>query len=98
MRIQRASRQALDAARQQAVVVLQRLVDAVVDRLDLAGGVARADEEEVRVAEDAAHVELDDVDRLLVGRVGGDRLGELLWGHRYSLPRAMRSATASGTR
>ena len=69
-------------------------MDAVVDRLDLACRVARADEEEVGVADDAAHVEFDDVDRLLVGRLGGDRLYELLWGHhRYSLPRAMCSAT-----
>ena len=42
MRIQRASLQALDAARQQAVLLLHALVDAVVDRLGLAVGVAGA--------------------------------------------------------
>ena len=72
MRIQRASREALDAARQQAVVLLDPLVDAVVDRLGLAVGVAGADDEVVRVAEHAAEVELDDVDRLHVGRVALD--------------------------
>ena len=61
--------EALDPARQQAVVLLEALVDAVVDRLRLAVGVAGADDEVVRVAEHAAQVELDDVDRLLVGRV-----------------------------
>ena len=40
-----------------------------MDRLGLAVGVAGADDEEVRVAEHAAEVELDDVDRLLVGGV-----------------------------
>ena len=40
---------------------------------DLAVGVARADDEEVGVAEHAAQVELDDVDRLLVGGEAGDR-------------------------
>ena len=72
MRIQRASLSALDAARQQAVVVLHPLVDAVVDRLGLAVGVAGADHEEVRVADDAAQVDHDDVDRLLVGGELGD--------------------------
>ena len=41
----------------------------VVDRLGLAVGVAGADDEEVGVAEHAAQVELDDVDRLAVGGV-----------------------------
>src|SRR5947209_18721960 len=49
---------------------LQLLVDRVVDRLGLALGVARADDERVRVADDLAHVEHADVDRLAVG---GDR-------------------------
>src|SRR5215217_6969669 len=61
-------REALDAARQQAVLLLEALMDAVVDGLRLAVGVARADDEEVRVAEHAAEVELGDVYRLLVGR------------------------------
>ena len=43
--------EALDAARQQAVVVLQPLVDPVVDRLGLAVGVAGADDEVVGVAD-----------------------------------------------
>ena len=70
--------QAFDAAGQQAVVLLHVLVDAVVDRLGLAVGAAGGDHEVVRVAEDAAQVELDDVDRLLVRRVPGDPLRETL--------------------
>ena len=66
MRTQRDSVRPSTRRGQQAVLVLQALVDAVVDRLDLAVGVAGADDEVVGVAEDAAHVELDDVDRLLV--------------------------------
>ena len=62
MRIQRASPSALDAARQQAVLLLHVLVDAVVDRLDLAVGAAGGDDEVVGVAEHAAQVELDDLD------------------------------------
>src|SRR5439155_20332610 len=42
--------EALDAAGQQAVAVLQALVDAVVDGLRLALGAARADDEVVGVA------------------------------------------------
>ena len=44
-----------------------------MDRLGLALGVAGADDEVVGVADHAAHVELDDVDRLLVGGELGDR-------------------------
>src|SRR5215212_5048823 len=43
---------ALDAAGQQAVALLEPLMDPVVDRLRLALGVARADDEQVRVADD----------------------------------------------
>src|SRR3954452_6708212 len=68
---------ALDAARKQAVVFLQALVDAVVDRLRLAVRVAGADDEVVGVAEHAAQIELDDVDRLLVGGVLLDPAGEV---------------------
>src|SRR5688572_30034105 len=56
--------EALDPAREQAVLLLEALVDAVVDRLGLAVRVARADHEVVRIAEHALQVELDDVDRL----------------------------------
>ena len=48
-----------------------------MDRLDLAVRATRADHEVVRVVDDAAHVELDDVARLLVLRVGGDRRRQL---------------------
>ena len=48
-----------------------------MDRLGLAPGVARADQEVVGVAEHAAQVELDDVDRLLVLGVAGDLAHEL---------------------
>ena len=105
MRIQRDSVQPLDPPRQEAEVALEALVDAVVDRLGLAVGVARADQEVVGVAQDAAEVELDDVDRLLVGGQRRDRPGQLARGWsssrsppRYSLAASMRSATASGTR
>src|SRR5680860_1809941 len=48
---------ALGAAGQQALLVLELAVYAVVDRLRLALGVARADHEEVGVADDAAEVD-----------------------------------------
>src|SRR5919199_1953425 len=67
---------ALLAARQQPMVLLEALPDAVVDGLRLTVRVAGADDEVVRVAEDAAQVELDDVDRLLVSRVVLDQRGE----------------------
>ena len=81
MRIQLRLLRPLDPARQQAVVLLHALVDAVVDRLGLAIGVAAADDEEVGVVEHAAHVERDDVDRLHVAGVAGDGLDESLRGH-----------------
>jgi hypothetical protein len=59
------------------VLLLEPLVDPVVDRLGLAVRVARADDEVVRVAEHAAQVELDDVDRLHVGGEVLDDRGEL---------------------
>src|SRR5215211_2627898 len=68
--------EALDAAREDSVPLLEAEVDAVVDRLGLAIRVARADDEEVGVAEHAAEVELGDVDGLLVGREVGDRAGQ----------------------
>src|SRR5215217_7057073 len=96
---------ALDAAGQEPVVVLEPLADAVVDRLRLPVRVAGADDEVVRVAQHAPEVELDDVDRLLVGGVVLDEGGqagalELDCGvaHAYSPSRAMWPATASGTR
>src|SRR5215216_2419717 len=68
--------QALDPAREEAMVLLEALVDPVVDRLGLPVGVSRADDEEIGVAEHAAEVELGDVDGLLVGRVLRDLAGE----------------------
>src|SRR3954449_11599226 len=76
---------ALDTARQLAVVLLEALVDRVVDRLGLAVGVARADDEEVRVARHAAQVEHGEVEGLLVGRVGRGELREALGGHLWGL-------------
>src|SRR3954454_348798 len=106
--------QALHAAGQQAVLLLHVLVDAVVDRRGWAVRPAGADDEVVGVAEHAAQVEHDDVDRLDVGGVAGDQLGQAGWrqragslslrrGHadapsRYRPTRAMYAATASGTR
>src|SRR3954466_7703895 len=69
--------QAFDAPREQAVLLLHVLVNAVVDRLGLAVGAAGGDHEIVGVAEDAAQVELEDVDRLDIARVAGDEGGEL---------------------
>ncbi len=46
--------QALDPSGEQVVLLLEALVDPVVDRLGLTVGVARADDELVRVAEHAA--------------------------------------------
>src|SRR5580693_8824404 len=69
---------ALDPARQRVVLVLEPLEDAVVDSLRLAAGVAGADEEVVGVAEHPAQIELDDVDRLLVGRQTRDLADEPL--------------------
>src|SRR5918911_718238 len=57
---------ALLPAWQEPMVLLEAFPDAVVDGLRLPVRVAGADDEVVRVAEDAAQVELDDVDRLLV--------------------------------
>src|SRR5271166_6929080 len=62
----------LHAAGQRVVLALEPLEDAVVNRLGLAAAVTRADDEEVRVAENAPQVELDDIDGLLVSRVPGD--------------------------
>src|SRR3954454_252160 len=76
---------ALDAARELAVVLLEALADRVVDRLGLTVGVARADDEEVRVARHAAQVEHGEVDGLLVGRVGRGELREALGGHLWGL-------------
>ena len=49
-----------------------------MDRLGLAAGVARADQEVVGVAEHAPQVELDDIHSLLVGRIARDLAGQLL--------------------
>ena len=51
---------------QDAELTLGALVDSVVDRLHLAVGVAGADQEEVGVADQPAHVELEHVVRLLL--------------------------------
>ncbi len=55
-----------------------------MDRLGLAVAAAGADHEVVGVADDPAQVELDDLERLAVGRVAGDGLGDLFGGHAYS--------------
>ncbi|HYH59080.1 MAG TPA: hypothetical protein VD790_07645, partial [Thermoleophilaceae bacterium] len=60
-----------DAPREHPVVLLHPEVDAVVDRLGLAVGVPGADDEVVRVADDAVQVEHEHVDGELVGRVAG---------------------------
>jgi hypothetical protein len=52
-------------------------VDGIVDRLDLAIGVPRADHEVVGVADHPAEVELDDLERLAVLGVGGDGDGDV---------------------
>src|SRR3954453_5811964 len=97
-------RDAFDAPREQAVLLLHVLVDAVVDGLDLAVGAAGGDHEVVGVAQHAAKVELDDLLRLDVGRIAGDEVGEAgrfefgSGAHRYSPSEMMYSATASGTR
>ena len=77
MRTQRASREPFDAPRQHPVVLLHPEVDAVVDRLGLAVGVAGADDEVVGVADHAVQVEHEHVDRELVGGVAGDPVGDL---------------------
>src|SRR2546423_12365899 len=95
---------ALDAPWKQAVLLLHPEVHAVVDRLGLALGVARADHEVVGVAEHASQIEFDDVDRLLLLGEPRDGAGQLGAGHeeatadRYSPRASMYSATASGTR
>src|SRR5271155_2915433 len=55
----------LNAAGQQFVLALQPLEDAVVNRLRLTAGVARTDQEEVRVAEHTPQVELHHIHCLL---------------------------------
>src|SRR3954451_21821945 len=70
--------QALDPPGEQSVLLLHPFEDRVVDGLGLALGVARADDEPVRVAEDAGEVEQRDVAGLAVARVACDALGEVL--------------------
>src|SRR6202034_339948 len=99
--------QPLDAARQQPVLALAALEDAIVDRLRLALGVARADDEVVGVPEHTAQVELDDLAGLLVRGVARNLAEQLLGAHRalapasvparYSPCAAMYSATAGST-
>src|SRR3954468_5053487 len=99
---------ALDAARQQALVLLEAQVDAVVDGLRLTVGRAGDDDEEVGVARHLAQVEHDDVGSLLVRRVGRGGGGEPLGAHghaaglpagwRYSERARIASTTESGTR
>src|SRR4051794_3386553 len=68
--------EALDAARQQPVVVLHALVDPVVDRLGLAVGAPGADDEVVRVADDPAEIDHGHVHRELVRGVARDPVGD----------------------
>ena len=78
---------------------LQPSVDRVVDRLDLAVGAARADHEVVGVVDDAAQVELDDVDAPSCPprrRRSAPRAGSGVTGR--APPVRCRPPTASGTR
>jgi hypothetical protein len=81
MRIHFASPTPSTRPRQEAVVLLEPLVDPVVDRLRLPVGVAGADHEVVRVAQHLTHLEGDELSGLLVSGVAGDRFDEFLWGH-----------------
>ena len=78
---------ALHPARQEAVVLLHALVDAVVDRLGLAIGVAAGHEEEVGVVEHAAHIQRDDVCGLDVTGIAGDGFHELFRSHALTFGR-----------
>ena len=70
------------------MLVLEALEDPIVDRLRLAASAPGADEEVVGVAEHPAEIELDHLDGLLVGRVAGDLLDQLLALHHAAAPLA----------
>jgi hypothetical protein len=59
------------------MVGLHASVDPVVNGLHLAAAAAGADQEEVRIADHPAQVDLHDLDRLAIGRVAGDRMNHL---------------------
>src|SRR2546421_12888862 len=84
------------------MVGLHPHVDRVVDGLRLPVAAASADHEVVRVGDDSSEIELDDVRRLAIRRVRGDRDRDLLGCHPSVLPpyrrcSRMYPATASGT-
>src|SRR5271163_2103725 len=77
---------ALDAAGEHLRLALESLEDAVVNRLRLTAGIARADQEVVGVAEYTPQVELDDIHSLLVGRITRDLSEQLLGAHQLRTP------------
>ena len=66
------------------MLALEPLEDAVVDRFGLPARVARADQEEVRVVQHPAQIELHHVRGLLVGRVARDLAHERLRAHQLA--------------
>jgi hypothetical protein len=58
------------------VLVFHPLVDGIVDRFRLAIRATGADHQVVGVSDDAAEIELDDVERLAIGRVLADGSGD----------------------
>jgi nicotinate (nicotinamide) nucleotide adenylyltransferase len=68
----------LPASRQQPLALLEAQVDGIVDGLDLAVRATGADDQVIRVADQAAQVQGDDVLRLAVsGQLGGDERFEV---------------------
>ena len=71
-----AQREAVDAHRADVVLLAQPVLEFVHERLQMRLRVSRTDQEKIREARDAAHVERHDVLRLFVGEDFGAELGE----------------------